>query len=150
MVIINSPDSNSGMNLLRASVRPYMAADESTYFGSTRVSGGHIDSLHAVAEGRADITTIDCVTYALVQRAFPTLTAAVRVLGFTVQTTSLPFVSTNAGTGDLKADTVTHWFNEALEALPQQHRAVLSISRFRGGIHVRLSTYRYNGKKRPS
>ena len=70
-VVINGPNSNSGMNLLRASVQPYIAAGKSAYFGSTLVSGGHIESLRAVAEGHADIAAIDCVTYVLAQRVFP-------------------------------------------------------------------------------
>ena len=93
--VINEWTSNSGMNLLRAAIAPLAAGAE--FFESVDLSGSHRHSVEMVAEGEADLAAIDCVSWAHFQRIAPERTGALRVLGWTDASPSLPFV-TAAGT----------------------------------------------------
>jgi ABC-type phosphate/phosphonate transport system substrate-binding protein len=91
---VNSRDSNSGMNLFRASVAPL--AGGRPFFGDVTMSGTHAASLAAVAESRADIAAIDCVSFALLEQGRPALAAKVRILARTPSSPALPFIASNA------------------------------------------------------
>ena len=88
---VNEPDSNSGMNLLRAALAPL--ADGARFFGSVTVSGSHRRSIELIAAGDAEVAAIDCVTFAHLQNIVPALTRRVRVLTWTPPSPSLPFVT---------------------------------------------------------
>jgi ABC-type phosphate/phosphonate transport system substrate-binding protein len=88
---LNSRDSNTGMNLLRALVAPL--AEGGRFFGEVVVTGTHLASLAAVAAGEADVAAIDCVTHALVARHEPGLLAGTRVLTRTASTPGLPLIT---------------------------------------------------------
>ncbi|THD61587.1 PhnD/SsuA/transferrin family substrate-binding protein [Phenylobacterium sp.] len=92
---LNSWTSNTGMNLLRAAVSE--VAGGQPFFSDVSVTGSHLASLTAVAEGRADLAAIDNVTYAQICRLSPDLAAGVRNLQWTASTPGLPLV-TSAGT----------------------------------------------------
>jgi ABC-type phosphate/phosphonate transport system substrate-binding protein len=89
-VALNAYDSNSGMNLFRATVAPL--AKGRRFFGSAVVTGAHVASLEAVIEGRADIAAIDCVTFGLLRRGRPSLTDAVTLIAETPLSPALPLV----------------------------------------------------------
>jgi len=57
------------------------------------VTGSHEASLDAVAQGRADIAAIDCVSFALIGRAKPKLAARVAVVCETAASPCLPFIA---------------------------------------------------------
>ncbi len=128
-VAINGPDSNSGMNTLRAAVRPFMHGD--SFFSSTLVSGAHIDSLRAVREGRADVAAIDCAMLAFIEKEFPDLVEMVRIVGFTAKTCGLPFVVPVARSELLERNAISALFNDALESLSETHRGALRITEFK-------------------
>ena len=88
---VNEPDSNSGMNLLRAALAP--VAGGRCLFREVVFTGGHAASARAVAEGTADVAAIDSVTWAHLEDAAAELTAQLRVLGRTPSSPSLPFVT---------------------------------------------------------
>jgi ABC-type phosphate/phosphonate transport system substrate-binding protein len=88
---LNGRDSNSGMNLFRAVVAPL--AEGRPFFASVEVTGSHAASLVAVAEGRADIAAIDCVTFALLGRGRPHLTEAVAIVARSPLTPGLPYIA---------------------------------------------------------
>ncbi|MCQ8277599.1 PhnD/SsuA/transferrin family substrate-binding protein [Acetobacteraceae bacterium KSS8] len=88
---INDWTSNSGMNLLRASVAPW--AREGRFFGAVSVSGSHVASMAAVTADEADVAAIDAVTLALVRRVRPGAFAGLRVLGWTMDAPGLPLIS---------------------------------------------------------
>lgn len=88
---INERDSNSGMNLLRATLAPI--AGGRCLFREVLVTGEHAASARAVADGHADVAAIDCVTYAHLGEAAPDLTGKLRVLARTASSPSLPFVT---------------------------------------------------------
>lgn len=91
---INSRDSNTGMNLLRARIAPL--ADQGRFFAEAITTGSHAASLDAVAGGDADVAAIDAVTLALLTDADPALTDAVRVLDWTDASPGLPLITAAA------------------------------------------------------
>jgi ABC-type phosphate/phosphonate transport system substrate-binding protein len=91
---VNEPSSNSGMNLLRATIAPVAAGDR--FFSEVIVSGAHRRSLDLVAGGDADIAAIDCVTLAHVRRHEPWRVDALEILCWTGDSPSLPFVTSGA------------------------------------------------------
>jgi ABC-type phosphate/phosphonate transport system substrate-binding protein len=93
-VAVNSFDSNSGMNLLRAAVAPL--AGGKPFFADVVDTGGHALSVVAIVEGRADIAAIDCVTYALLARGASQLIAATKIIGETPSSPALPFIASRA------------------------------------------------------
>jgi len=93
--VVNELDSNSGMNLLRAAVAP-LAAPGGQFFASVVVSGSHLRSVEMVASGEADVASIDCVSFAHFQRLYPSLVSGVRVLGWTVSSPSLPYITSGS------------------------------------------------------
>ncbi len=91
---INSLDSNSGMNLFRASIAPLGKGQ--AFFSSVVCTGSHVASLAAVASGEVDIAAIDCVTFGLLKRLRPDATSGVKVIGTTPMTPALPFITSRS------------------------------------------------------
>ena len=86
----NSLDSMSGIIAL---TRDLEAAGESLDIFSEKIeSGGHRQSIVAVAEGKADIAAIDCRSFALAQR-FEPAAAMVDVVGWTARRKGLPYIT---------------------------------------------------------
>lgn len=88
--VVNEPDSNSGMNLLRAALAPI--AGGTRFFHSVIFSGSHHRSLELIAAGEADVAAIDCVTLEHLRRTRPLLTSQVRVMDWTAPSPCLPFI----------------------------------------------------------
>jgi len=88
---INSPDSNSGANLLRAAVAPL--ARNGRFFCGTVETGSHGGSIDAVSSGQADCAAIDCITFANLLRFTPARVEGIRVLAETPATPGLPFIT---------------------------------------------------------
>jgi ABC-type phosphate/phosphonate transport system substrate-binding protein len=106
----NAPDSNTGVNLLRAELA--QVAHGAGFFAATVSTGSHADSAAAVAEGRADVASIDCVTWAFLQRLRPALTERLAVLAWTARSPGLPLV-----TSRLTDRTTFTWLRQALDEL---------------------------------
>ena len=90
-VAINDWLSNSGMNLLRMSVAPL--AGGKPFFSDVIVTGGHLASIAAVREGRADVAAIDSITWGLHARHAPEKIAGVRILAETPMGPGLPYIT---------------------------------------------------------
>jgi ABC-type phosphate/phosphonate transport system substrate-binding protein len=88
---LNGWDSNSGMNLFRAAIAS--VAGGTPFFCALVVTGSHETSVAAVAEGRADIAAIDCVTFALLQRGSPELIERVAIVTESPLSPCLPFIA---------------------------------------------------------
>ncbi len=88
---VNEPDSNSGMNLLRAALAPL--AGGARFFSAVTLTGSHLASATAVADGRADLAAIDCVSLAHFRRLYPALTSQLRILAWTPSSPSLPLIT---------------------------------------------------------
>jgi ABC-type phosphate/phosphonate transport system substrate-binding protein len=99
---VNAHDSNTGMNLFRATVAS--VAGGAPFFRAIVVTGSHEASVAAVAEGRADLAAIDCVTFALLSRGRPGLVERVAVIAESSSSPSLPFIaSARLGTSTIAA-----------------------------------------------
>jgi ABC-type phosphate/phosphonate transport system substrate-binding protein len=99
---VNSPHSNTGMNLPRrlfASV-----ADGKRFFSRVIVTGSHRASMEAVRSGDADAAAIDCVTFGLHAEYEPAAIRGLRILTHTEPSPSIPFVtSCSTGEGTVEA-----------------------------------------------
>lgn len=86
----NSLDSMSG---IIAITRDLQAMGENLDIFAERVeSGGHRNSIVEIAEGRADVATVDCQSWALAQR-FESKAKDVVVIGWTARRKGLPFIT---------------------------------------------------------
>jgi len=125
---INTTDSNSGMNLLRHAIAGLSRG--APYFARVDVTGAHRRSLEAVAANRAQLAAIDCVSFHYLADQNPQLVARVRSIGFSAQTTGLPFVRPGNRHDEDQAKAWTDAFNAALNAMPEQPRQRLRLLRF--------------------
>lgn len=94
---INMPDSNSGMNLLRLEIAKLQT--RTPFFSWIYETRSHRNSMRAVADGKADIASIDCISFALIERFDYTLTRNLDIIAETETTAALPFI-TSAETDD--------------------------------------------------
>lgn len=88
---LNAVDSNTGMNLFRAAIAPI--AGGAPFFRAAVVTGSHEASVEAVAEGRADLASIDCVSFALLGRGRPELIERVAIVAKSALSPGLPFIA---------------------------------------------------------
>lgn len=93
----NSRDSMSGRVALE---RDLEALGESLIIFSARIeSGGHRRSIIDVAEGRADVASIDCLSWTLAGRYEPAA-RELRVVGWTGRRKGLPFITSRCTPAD--------------------------------------------------
>ncbi|MBV1703357.1 MAG: PhnD/SsuA/transferrin family substrate-binding protein [Hyphomicrobiales bacterium] len=91
---LNAPDSHSGMNALR--FRLARIAGGTPFFGEVVMTGSHVASLEAVAGGRADMTSVDCVTFANARESWPDVAGRLTVFDLTEPAPGLPFITAAA------------------------------------------------------
>lgn len=113
--LINSEDSNSGMNLLRHAVAPLQRGGR--FFSQITLTGGHRLSLLALKEGRGDLAAIDSVTYDYLARDASEEISGLRILARTASGPCLPYI-TALGIDATHAETVRQAMNQALRDLP--------------------------------
>jgi ABC-type phosphate/phosphonate transport system substrate-binding protein len=87
---VNARDSNTGMNLFRATIAPL--AHGRPFFERVLVTGSHEASLAAVCNDEADIAAIDCVSFALLQQGRPELTQNIEAIAGSPRAPGLPFI----------------------------------------------------------
>ncbi len=92
--LLNSPVSNSGMNLPRRALAEI--AGGRAFFREIVVTGSHPASLERLLRGEGDAASIDCVTYAFWRHYRPEAAARVRIVGETPVSPSIPFVTSVA------------------------------------------------------
>jgi len=92
-VAINSLISQSGYNSLRNLLleQNCIAANSPPFFAKGEISGGHRQSMQAVAAGLADVCAIDPVSYALAQQYEPAA-ESLKVIDCTASTPGLPLI----------------------------------------------------------
>jgi ABC-type phosphate/phosphonate transport system substrate-binding protein len=125
---MNNRDSNSGMNVFRRAIACCSQSGE--FFSKVVETGGHLHSLEAVADGRADIAAIDCVSYQLIKDHWPELVKQVRSIGYSAQTCGLPFVLPNNIFESTDTGLIVENLNQALTMVPDQVRDVLHLLGF--------------------
>jgi ABC-type phosphate/phosphonate transport system substrate-binding protein len=87
---VNAADSNSGMNLFRATIAPI--ARGRAFFAQVTITGSHEDSLEALRNGAVDVAAIDSVSFGLLGRGRPDLTQNVDIIARTPFSPGLPFI----------------------------------------------------------
>lgn len=88
---VNNPDSMSGMLALKLVFAPL--AEKGEFFSSVLESGGHIRSMIAVRDGKADICAIDAVCVALARRYRPDYLDGLVEVARAPKVPGLPFVT---------------------------------------------------------
>jgi ABC-type phosphate/phosphonate transport system substrate-binding protein len=118
--LLNSRDSNSGMNLFRHALAPLQ--QDGRFFAHVSLTGGHRNSLAEIKAGRGDLAAIDSVTFDYLAREASEEVAGIKVIGRTAQGPCLPYITRLGG----DAEAVRHAMNQALKDLPDVAR-VLAI-----------------------
>ncbi|WP_118181648.1 phosphate/phosphite/phosphonate ABC transporter substrate-binding protein [Paraburkholderia phosphatilytica] len=130
----NQDDSHSGMNALRHTVAPF--ADKGRFFSEAIRTGSHVGSLRAIAERRADVAAIDCVTMDYVREALPAVAREVRTLGYTRAAPGLPLIASR----QVPAETIKA-LRAALEEAVQHDAARATRLHLRGFSTLTLNDY---------
>ncbi|TRX91002.1 hypothetical protein FHL15_008207 [Xylaria flabelliformis] len=86
----NSTDSMSGLLSLERDLA--LLNEDLSIFSERLESGGHRNSIIAVANESADVAAVDCFTWKLAQR-FEPAAAGLAVIGWTARRKGLPFIS---------------------------------------------------------
>jgi ABC-type phosphate/phosphonate transport system substrate-binding protein len=99
---LNGCDSNTGMNLFRATIAS--VAGGAPFFRAIVVTGSHEASVTAVAGGQADLASIDCVSFALLSRGLPEVIERVAIVAESPRSPGLPFIaSARLGASKIRA-----------------------------------------------
>lgn len=114
--LINSEDSNSGMNLFRHYLAPLQ--HDGRFFRSVSVTGGHRESMRWLREGRADLAAIDSVTYDYLSRDASPEVAGLRIIGRSAASPTLPYIGA-VSLSTTEAENIRQAMNKALEDLPE-------------------------------
>lgn len=109
--VFNAGDSQSGMNAFRHEVA--QLAEGAPFFSSVAQSGSHLQSMKSVADGQADIASIDAVCWSLALRELPDLTGKLRSIGHTIRAPGLPYI-TSATWSPEERDTISRTVQSVL------------------------------------
>jgi ABC-type phosphate/phosphonate transport system substrate-binding protein len=110
---INGTDSWSGYEV----VKRWFAAGGTPMPAPHLVSGGHLPSMQAVAERRADFAAIDAIALGLAWRHLPELAGHMQVIGWTESRPAPPFVTAGSA-GDESVATLRTALHDALASEP--------------------------------
>lgn len=119
--LLNSRDSNSGMNLFRHALAPWQ--QDGRFFGQVSLTGGHRNSLIEIRAGRGDLAAIDSVTYDYLARDHSDEVAGIKVIARSASGPCLPYI-TRLGAD---AGAIRDALNQALSENPDLAQ-VLAIS----------------------
>ena len=134
--VVNSHESHSGVNALRALVAPLSRGGR--FFSRILTSGSHPASVATVARGEADVAAIDCVTYACLDRYRPSRLEGTRRLCYTARAPGIPFV-TRAGSAPNR---IRHLQSALLEAFEEPEVRAAGAAVFIDGVEILpLSAY---------
>ncbi len=122
--LVNSEDSNSGMNLLRHAVAPLQ--HKGRFFAGVSLTGGHRLSLRGLKERRGDLAAIDSVTYDYLARDASEEITDLRILARSAASPCLPFITAHTAS-DAQVEGIRQAMNQALRDLPEIAQ-VLAIS----------------------
>ncbi len=117
---LNGKDSQSGY----AAARTH-AVNQGFWFESWLETGSHLLSAKRVAEGAADIASIDAVSWHFISR-FEPFAASLRILEATEPSPGLPYITSLA----YDAEVIYGAVSEALQVLDPVHREELSLKGF--------------------
>ncbi|WP_313598137.1 PhnD/SsuA/transferrin family substrate-binding protein [Pseudomonas sp.] len=116
--LINAPDSNSGMNLLRHTLAGVSARG---FFSTLTFTGSHRETMRRLKEGEGDLASIDSVTYDYLARDNSAEIEGLRILLRSARSPCLPYI-TSIGQTAADAASIRNAMNEALNQLPEVSR----------------------------
>jgi len=96
-IAVNSFDSHSGWNTFRAALASIVPPPD---LGAPIITGAHRASLAMVRRGEADVCSIDCVTYGLIERYASEETEGTRILAETPHAPGLPYITSRTAPAD--------------------------------------------------
>lgn len=108
----NSRDSMSGMLALKLVFQPL--ASFGTFFSNALETGGHLASLEAVRQERADVCATDAVTAAYLQRYRPAALEGLVEIARSPQAPGLPLVTRSGDVSALRAALAAVFADESL------------------------------------
>jgi len=111
---VNTPDSMSGMLALKLVFAPF--AREGVFFAEAIETGGHVNSMRAVREGRADVCAIDAVCVALARRYLPDYLDGLVEIARSPAVPSLPYVTALGRAAELRPGLAAAFADPHLEA----------------------------------
>jgi ABC-type phosphate/phosphonate transport system substrate-binding protein len=114
---VNNPDSMSGMLALKLVFAPL--ARSGRFFAAAVETGGHVASMMAVRDGRADVCAVDAVCAALARRYRPDCLEGLCEIGRSPPVPSLPFVTRGFGAEHVRAAFTSAMADPALEQVRQ-------------------------------
>jgi len=113
---------------------PYWHLEPSgCWFGNRIHTGQHLESARAVAQGRADIASLDAVSWRLIAQYEP-FASDLRVLEWTEPTPGLPLITAKSNDGTLVFAAV----EKAIRQLDDETRALLGL---RGIVRIPEQSY---------
>jgi ABC-type phosphate/phosphonate transport system substrate-binding protein len=113
--LINSQDSNSGMNLLRHALAPWQQGGR--FFSRAIITGSHRQSLRGLQDQAGDLAAIDSVTHDYLARDNSDELSGLRILMRSVSSPCLPYI-TARNTSAAEAEQIRLAMNQALAELP--------------------------------
>lgn len=116
----NMSHSQSGFAAIFAHAQP-----SGFWFGNRIQSGGHWNSATMIAQGEADIASLDAQTWRLIQRYAP-WADTLRVLDYTTPTPGLPYITGPAHDPDV----IFSALQEALNIMPRADKDALDLKGF--------------------
>jgi ABC-type phosphate/phosphonate transport system substrate-binding protein len=108
----NNKDSMSGMLALKLVFAPL--ATNGKFFAKAIESGGHINSMLAVRDGKADVCAIDAVCVAMARRYRPDYLQGLVEIARSPQVPSLPFVTRAGNMDDMRRALVAAFHDDSL------------------------------------
>ena len=115
---VNNPDSMSGMLALQLVFAPL--ATHGKFFAKAIESGGHVNSMIAVRDGRADVCAIDAVCVAMAKRYRPDYLQGLVEIARSPLVPSLPFVTRGGNIDVMRQALVVAFRDESLHEVRDQ------------------------------
>ena len=135
---VNGLDSWSGYRVWCRILSASFDVEE--MFGEVVITGSHRESIGSVREGEADVCAVDCVSYALLDRASPNELAGTRILGHSPLQPALPFISGAATTEGELAQIRDALFAALADPALSEARGALLLT---GASVLTAATYRW-------
>lgn len=132
---VNTPDSMSGMLALQLVFAPLARAG--TFFGNVIWSGGHLASLAAVREGRADVCAIDAVCVGLARRYRPCDLEGLVEIARSPLVPGLPYVTNAAESSMIRRGVLSAFADPSLQTA-RDHLFLSGVSMLRPSDYDRI------------
>lgn len=113
--LINAPDSNSGMNLLRHTLAGINAQG---FFSKLTYTGSHRESIRRLKNHDGDLAAIDSVTFDYLARDNSEEIDGLKILARSVRSPCLPYITSIRRTAR-EAESIRNAMNQALSQLPE-------------------------------